>query len=121
MYFKFFMVIFVWGLIPLLIPQHLIPLLGLKLTIFQIFLMRIWGGIVLLDSIVYFYIFKKPHTKLTQYLLLFSILDNGGIGLLLLVLTLIYRFPWGIWINIPFQLFFGYWFWRFYKEGTFAK
>lgn len=117
MYFKFFMVIFVWGLTPLLIPKSLIPSLGLNLTDFQIALVRIWGVIVLLDFFVYWYIYKKPHSKWTKYLLLFGLADNGGLGLLLLILTPILYLPWGIWINIPFQLFFGYWFWRFYIEG----
>lgn len=117
MYFKFFMVICVWGLIPLLIPKSLIPSLGLNLTDFQIILVRVWGVIVLLDFFVYWYIYKKPHSKWTEYLLLFGLLDNGGLGLLLLIFTPILSLPWGVWINIPFQLFFGYWFWRFYKEG----
>ena len=117
MYFKFFMVICVWGLIPLLIPKSLVPLLGLNLTDFQITLVRILGVIVLLDFFVYWYIYKKPHSKWTKYLLLFGLADNGGLGLVLLILTPILSLPWGIWINIPFQLFFGYWFWRFYKEG----
>ncbi len=121
MYFKFFMVICIWGLLPLLIPQNLIPFFGLTLTNFQITLLRVWGVIVLLDSFVYFYIYKFPHKKLSKYLLLFSVADNAGIGLLLLVLTIIFRLPWGIWINIPFQLFFGYWFWKFYKEGIFVN
>lgn len=121
MYFKFFMVIVVWGLFPLLIPPKLIPFFGLHLTNFEILLLRIWGIVVLLDFFVYFYIYKKPHSKWTKYLLLFGILDNGGIGILLLILTFIFRLPWGIWVNIPFQLFFGYWFWRFYTEGKFNK
>ncbi len=121
MYFKFFMVIFVWGLIPLLIPKNLIPLLGLHLTESQITLLRIWGIIVLLDTFVYLYIYKKPHNKLTKYLLLFGVLDNGGLGIILLILWPILKLPSGIWINIPFQLFFGYWFLRFYREGNFKK
>ncbi len=119
MYFKFFMVICIWGLIPLLIPEHLIPSLGLHLSDAQITIMRFWAVVVLLDTFVYLYIYKKPHSKISKYLLIFSILDNGGFGLLLLILTPILKLPWGIWINIPFQLFFGYWFWRFYKEGHF--
>lgn len=121
MYFKFFMVVVIWGLVPLLIPVKLIPTLGLYLSDFQITLMRIWGIIVLLDTFVYLYIFKKPHSKLSKYLLIFSVLDNAGIGLLLLLLTPIFRFPWGVWINVPFQLFFGYFFLKFYKEGEFTK
>lgn len=117
MHFKFFMVICVWGLVPLLIPKSLLPSLGLNLADFQITLMRIWGIIVLLDFFVYWYIYKKPHSKWTKYLLLFGVADNCGLGLILLILTPILSLPWGIWINIPFQLFFGYWFWRFYKEG----
>ena len=117
MYFKFFMVICVWGLIPLLIPKSFITSLGLNLTDFQITLVRVWGLIVLLDFFVYWYTYKKPHSKWTKYLLLFGLADNGGLGLLLLILTPILSLPWGIWINIPFQLFFGYWFWRFYKVG----
>ena len=119
MYFKFFMVIFIWGLIPLLIPVELIPKLGLILTASQITLFRVWGTIVLLNTFMYLYIFKNPHTKLSKYLILFAVLDNGGLGLLLLILTPIFQLPWGIWFNIPFQLFFGYWFWRFYKDGEF--
>ena len=119
MYFKFFMVICIWGLIPLLIPEHLIPSLGLHLSDAQITIMRFWAVVVLLDTFVYLYIYKKPHSKISKYLLIFSILDNGGFGLLFLILTPILKLPWGIWINIPFQLFFGYWFWRFYKEGHF--
>lgn len=121
MYFKFFMVICIWGLVPLLIPKDIIPFLGLNLSDFQIELLRIWGAIVLLDTFVYLYIFKKPHKQLTKYLLLFSILDNAGIGICLLILTLIFKLPWGVWINIPFQLFFGFWFLRFYKEGEFEN
>lgn len=121
MLFKFFMVVFIWGLIPLLIPKSVIPLLGLQLTDFQVHLLRIWGVIVLLDYFVYLRIYKKPHTKLSKYLLLFGILDNAGIGIILLILTFIFKLPWGIWINIPFQLFFGYWFWKFYKEGNFRR
>lgn len=119
MYFKFFMVIFIWGLIPLLIPANLIPLLGLQLNASQILLMRVWGVVVLLDFFLYYYIFKNPHTKLSKYFILFAVADNGGLGILLLILAPLFHFPWGIWINIPFQLFFGYWFARFYKEGTF--
>lgn len=121
MYFKFFMVVVIWGFVPLLIPAELISILGLHLSKTQITLMRVWGIIVLLDTFVYIYIFKRPHSKLSKYLLIFSVLDNGGIGLLLLLLTPIFKFPWGIWINVPFQLFFGYWFWKFYKEGDFTK
>ena len=121
MYFKFFMVIVVWGLVPLLIPKRMIPSLGLHLTELQISLLRVWGVIVLLDFFVYLYIYKNPHKKLTKYLLLFSILDNGGIGLILLLLTPIFNLPWGVWANIPFQLFFGYWFWQFYRKGSFSK
>ena len=117
MYFKFFMVIFVWGLLPLLIPKDLIPFFGLHLTDFQVTLLRAWGVIVLLDFFLYLYIFKKPHAKLSKYLILFAVLDNAGIGLVLLVLTPLLNLPWGIWAHIPFQLFFGYWFWKFYKEG----
>lgn len=117
MHFKFFMVIVVWGLFPLLIPASWIPFFGLYLTDSQISLLRIWGVIVLLDFFVYWYIYKKPHSKWTKYLLLFGVLDNGGLGLILLILTPIFSLPWGIWINIPFQLLFGYWFLRFYKEG----
>lgn len=119
MYFKFFMVIFIWGLLPLLIPTNLIPLLGLQLNASQIQLMRIWGVVVLLDFFLYYYIFKNPHTRLSKYFILFAVLDNGGLGLLLLILTPFLHFPWGIWINIPFQLFFGYWFLKFYKQGKF--
>lgn len=119
MYFKFFMVIFIWGLLPLLIPVNLIPLLGLQLDASQIQLMRVWGVVVLLDFFLYYYIFKNPHTRLSKYFILFAVLDNGGLGLLLLILTPFLHFPWGIWINIPFQLFFGYWFWKFYKQGKF--
>lgn len=118
MYFKFFMVIVIWGLVPLLIPKSLIPYFGLQLSDFQLLLVRIWGIIVLLDFFVYWYIYKKPTKKLTKFLLLFGVLDNAGLGLLLLVLTPIFSLPWGIWINIPFQLFFGYWFWRFYRDIT---
>jgi hypothetical protein len=120
MYFKFFMVIVVWGLIPLLIPENLLPPFGLYLTSFQIMLLRIWGVIVLLDFFLYVYIFKNRHKKLSKYLILFGVLDNGGVGLILLVLTFIYNYSWGIWANIPFQLFFGYWFLRFYREGKFT-
>ncbi len=121
MYFKFFMVIFIWGLVPLFIPKSLIPTLGLYLTEFQITLVRVWGVIVLLDFFVYWYIYKNPHSKRTKYLLLFGVIDNGGLGLIILILTLIFSLPWGVWINIPFQLFFGYWFWRFYREGFVDK
>ena len=119
MYFKFFMVIFIWGLIPLLIPANLIPLLGLNLTNSQVTLLRIWGIIVLLDTFVYLYIYKNPHNKLSKYLILFAIIDNGGLGVAELILWPFFKFPWGIWINIPFQLFFGYWFWQFYRKGRF--
>jgi hypothetical protein len=115
------MVIFIWSFVPLLIPAHLLPFLGLYLNSQQIIFLRIWGIIVLLDTFIYIYIFKNPHTKLTKYLFLFSVADNGGIGLILLLLTFVFHLPWGVWINIPFQLFFGYWFWIFYKKGEFAK
>jgi hypothetical protein len=121
MWFKFFMVIFVWGLIPLLIPENLLPFFGLHFNQMQIILLRIWGAIVLLDTFIYIYIYNHPHTKVTKWLLLFSVADNGGIGTLLLILTFIYHFPWGIWVHVPFQLFFGYWFWKFYKAGKFTK
>lgn len=117
MYFKFFMVICIWGLLPLLIPRSYIPFFGLHLTDFQIILLRIWGIIVLLDFFLYWYIYRNPHSKWSKYLLLFAVIDNGGMGIVLLILTLILALPWGIWINIPFQLFFGYWFWRFYTKG----
>ncbi len=117
MHFKFFMVIVVWGLIPLIIPKSIVPHLGLHLSDFQMTMLRIWGLIVLLDFFVYWYIYRKPHSKWTRYLLLFGVIDNAGLGIILLILTPIYDLPWGVWINIPFQLYFGYWFWRFYKEG----
>ena len=117
MYFKFFMVIFIWGLVPLLIPSNLIPLLGLSLSSSQIILFRIWGVIVLLDSLIYLHIYIKPHSMLSKYLILFAIIDNGGLGVILLLLWPFLKFPWSIWINIPFQLFFGYWFWQFYLKG----
>lgn len=120
MYFKFFMVIFVWGLIPLFMPTTYLHYLGLNLSNTQVLLMRLWGLIVLLDFFVYFYIYKKPHTKLSKYLLLFGVVDNAGLGILLAIFTILVGLPWGIWINIPFQLFFGYWFWKFYKKGEFA-
>ncbi len=119
MYFKFFMVICIWGLIPLLIPVNLVPVLGLHLNAYQIFIMRIWGIVVLLDTFLYLYIYKKPHTKLVKYFILFAIIDNGGFGLVLLLFSPFFHWPWGIWINAPFQLFFGYWFYRFFKEGKF--
>jgi hypothetical protein len=119
MWFKFFMVVCVWGLVPLLIPPQFIPFLGLRLTQTQIMFMRMWGVVVLLDTFLYVYIYRNPHTPLTKKLLIFSIADNAGMGTLLLILTPIYHFPWGIWINIPFQLFFGYWFWKFYSSGEF--
>ena len=115
------MVLIVWGLVPLLIPITVLPIFGLYPVAYQIFLLRAFGAIVLLNSFVYFYIYKYPHKKLTKYLLLFSIADNAGVGIALLIATPIYGFPWGIWVNIPFQLFFGYWFWRFYREGKFRK
>ncbi len=117
MHFKFFMVIAIWGLIPLFIPETLLPYLQLDLTPLQITLMRVWGVIVLLDFFLYLYIYKWPHTELSRYLLLFGVLDNAGIGVVLIIFSFIFKFPWSIWINIPFQLFFGYWFWKFYKEG----
>jgi hypothetical protein len=115
------MVIFIWGSIPLFIPANFLPFLGLHLDTSQILLLRVWGIIVLLDTFTYLYIYKRPHTRLAKYLLLFGVLDNGGIGIVMLILTLIFKLPWGIWISIPFQLFFGYWFWRFYKDGNFNK
>lgn len=120
MYFKFFMVIVVWGLTPLLLPVALLPFFGLHLNSTEVVLLRVWGIIVLLDTFLYYYIFKNPHKKLSKYLLLFAILDNGGFGILLLVLTPIFHFPWGIWANAPFQLFFGYWFLQFYRFGKFT-
>lgn len=117
MYFKFFMVIVVWGLFPLLVPKEIIPFFGLTLNQLQITLLRVWGIIVLFDSLIYFYIYFYPKTKLSKYLMLFAILDNGGLGLTLLVLSPLLKLPWGIWINIPFQLFFGYWFWKLYQEN----
>gem|GEM_PF-6321918 len=117
MYCKFFMVIFVWGLTPLLIPQNLLPFFGLYLNQTQILFLRIWGVIVLLDFFLYLYIYKRPHTRLAKYLMLFAVIDNGGFGLALLIATPIFKLPWGIWANIPFQLFFGYWFLQFYRQG----
>jgi len=119
MYFKFFMVVFIWGLIPLLIPEELISIFGFQLNGWQLTLFRTWGVIVLLDTFLYVYIFRHRHNWLTKNLLIFSIIDNAGIGLGLLILTLLFSLPWGVWINIPFQLFFGYWFWKFYKAGEF--
>lgn len=121
MWCKFFMVICVWGMVPLLIPTQHLPFLGLQLSAMQIVYMRIWGIVVLLDSVVYFYMYKHPHEALTKYLLLFGIADNGGMGTILLFFTPVFHLPWGIWINIPFQLFFGYWFLRFYHEGGFQS
>lgn len=118
MYLKFFMVIVVWGLFPLLVPKEIIPFFGLILDNFQLILLRIWGIVVLLDSLIYFYIYFRPKTKLSKYLMLFAVLDNGGLGVLLILLTSILNLPWGIWINIPFQLFFGYWFWKFYQLNS---
>lgn len=119
MHFKFFMVIGVWGLIPIFIAPSGLEMLGLNLLPYQITLLRIWGIIVLLDFFVYWYIYKNPHTSWSKYLLIFGIADNGGLGVILAILTIIYSLPWGIWINIPFQLFFGYWFVRFLREGTY--
>jgi len=115
------MVIFVWGIIPLLIPVKYLPVLGFHFNSFQVVLIRIWGIIVLLDTFLYLYIYKKPHSQLSKYLMMFAVLDNGGLGLVLLIATPIFKLPWGIWINIPFQLFFGYWFLRFLKRGKFVK
>ena len=122
LYFKFFMVIVVWGLLPLFIPQDLLPFLGLReVTHTRVLLIRVWGVIVLLDSFVYVYIFKHRNRWLTKYLLLFSIIDNAGIAILILIATPIFSLPWGAWIHTPFQLFFGYWFWRFYTAGQFER
>ena len=114
--FKFFMVIFVWGLLPLLLPAPYFSFFDLHPTAQQLLFIRIWGVIVLLDTFLYLQIYRHPTSKLSKYLLLFAIADNAGFGLILLILTPIFHLPWGLWINIPFQLFFGYWFWRFYKE-----
>lgn len=121
MYFKFFMVIVVWGLIPLFIPVETLPKVGLFFNSWQIILMRIWGIIVLIDSLVYFYIYNNRHRKLSRYLLLFGIIDNGGVGILNLILSITLKLPFVIYINVPFQLFFGYWFLKFYTEGNFKK
>lgn len=116
MTFKLFMVIFVWGLTPLLLPKDLFPVFGLYPNNFQLMLFRIWGIVVLLDSLFYIYVFKKPHTKFAKYFFLFGIFDNAGVGLIVLVLTPILNLPWGIWINVPFQMLFGYWFWKFWQS-----
>jgi hypothetical protein len=119
MYFKFFMVIFIWGLIPLLIPIEVFPKLGLFFGPNEIMLTRIWGLIVLMDSLVYLYIYKNRHTKLSKYLFLFGVIDNGGVGVLNLILSFVFKFPIIIYIQAPFQLFFGYWFLKFYNDGNF--
>jgi hypothetical protein len=121
MFFKFFMVILVWGLIPIMVPAGWWPFFGFTLTAGQIVLLRIWGFIVLLDFFLYLYIYKFPENKLSKYLLLFGVIDNAGIGLILLIATLILKLPWGVWANIPFQIFFGYWFWKFFKQGKFKN
>lgn len=121
MRFKFFMVIFVWGLIPLLIPAGYVSVLGLTLTRTQLPILRIWGSIVLLDTFVYIYMYRHPHVRLTKYLLLFGILDNAGIGLLHIILMPFMHIPWSLVASTPFQLFFGYWFFRFYKAGGFSE
>ncbi len=115
MYFKFFMVVAVWGLLPLLIPSGWLHYLGLQQVASHILWLRLWGLVVLCDSIVYWYIYQKPRSKLAGYLMLFAVLDNGGFGAVLLLVTVARSLPWGIWINIPFQLFFGWWFWRFFR------
>jgi hypothetical protein len=76
---------------------------------------------VLLDTFLYLFIYRNRNHWVSKYLLLFSIADNGGIGLILLALTFIFKLPWGVWINIPFQLFFGYWFYIFYRAGQFES
>lgn len=115
------MVIFVWGLFPLFIPRDFIPFFGLHLSDFQVLLLRVWGAVVLLDFFLYWYIFNYPYKKLSKLLLLFAIIDNAGLGIVLLLTTILFSLPWGIWINIPFQLFFGYWFWQFYNKGEFTQ
>lgn len=121
MYFKFFMVIAVWGLVPLLIPARWLPHLGLSAVVPHIIFLRLWGIVVLGDFLVYWYIYKRPLTNIAGYLMLFAVADNGGIGLVLLLTTLLHGLPWGVWVSIPFQLFFGWWFLRFYRENRAAR
>lgn len=117
MYFKFFMVIAVWGLVPLLIPAAALPFLGLRALQPHLIWLRVWGSIVLADLFLYLYIYLRPRSRLAGYLMLFAIFDNGGLGTVLLMITLVRGLPWGVWINIPFQLFFGYWFLCFYRAN----
>lgn len=117
MYCKFFMVIIVWGLTPLLIPAAALPFFGLQALEAHIAWLRAWGLIVLADFFLYLYVFLRPRTRLAGYGMLFAVLDNGGLGMVLLVMTFVRGWPWGVWANIPFQLFFGYWFLRFYHAN----
>ncbi len=117
MYFKLFMVIAVWGLVPLLIPVSWLPFLGLQAIGKHIIFLRLWGLVVLSDFFTYWTIYKRPRTKLAGYLMLFAVLDNGGVGVILLAVALVRGLPWGVWANIPFQLFFGWWFLKFYRQN----
>jgi hypothetical protein len=117
MYFKFFMVIAVWGLIPLLIPVGWLSFLGLQAISPHILFLRLWGIIVLGDFFLYLYIYRHPRTRLAGYCMLIAVADNAGVGIIVLAVTLLHGLPWGIWANIPFQLFFGWWFLRFFRAN----
>jgi hypothetical protein len=115
MYAKFFMVVVIWGLLPLLVPVRLLPFFGLQAVAPHIVLLRVWGAIVLCDFFAYWYIYKRPLSRLAGYLMLFAVFDNGGLGAALLAVTVLWGMPWGVWANIPFQLFFGWCFLIFYR------
>lgn len=143
LFFKFLMLILApsWLSLLLLIPV-VSAAVGLNVTDSQ--LAFLWGIIYIVNFLVHAYIFKFSHRQLSKNLLLFSALDNVGIGLVGLFFiftgstnhletlfsylackgcvtpTFILYWPWEIWITAAISLFFGYWFWRFYKEGKFA-
>ena len=119
MWFKLFMVLFPWALIPLFIPVAWLPSLGIHFTLFQVMLLRLWGIVVLTVFFLYLHIYLRPHSKLSRFFMLFGMCDNGGLGILFAVGTIIYKLPLIIAINSPILLFFGYWFAVFRKRGKF--
>ena len=115
LYFKLCMVVFVWGLPLLLLPASAFAFLGIDLAVYNISLIRLWGLVVILNTFYYTYILRHPRAPLSKFLIIIAVCDNGGLGIFLLLKLLFTGLPWGVAISIPFQLFFGYWFYRFMK------
>ena len=118
MQFKLCMIVGPWGLLLLLGAPLVTPYVGLSSSSAAILLVRIIGLVVLAVLPFYFYIYKKPATAWARRLMLAAVVDNGGLGILLLILSVQFHLSWIAFLNAGILLFFAYWFGRFYEESS---